>query len=278
MWDAYEGKTALKVKTDKHYKGFEDIHAAAEYVKDFIPEVEKEEEKTESTPLIEFSDGTEEEKKEDQPTEPTSEVFMEGVFNAITELQETLKDSSTKLNGVLNYVIATSDQAKAAETINQLLKKINELEARKKEILEESWGLDQEIAKLKAENDTLKTQNKEYVANDQRVSQQNGIYKQEIKKLQDLIATRNDEYEDLKKKFNDKENDEVSAQVIADERAEKIKDLKAKIEDLEKQLSIPRKKVIPISGLRDLPLVGDKMLRGLIPFLDRYNIYVDHNK
>ncbi len=171
MWDAYEGKTALKVKTDKHYKGFEDIHAAAEYVKDFIPEVEKEEEKPESTPLIEFSDGPEEEKKEDQPIDQTSEVFVEGVFNAITELQETLKDSSTKLNGVLNYVIATSDQAKAAETINQLLKKINELEARKKEILEESWGLDQEIAKLKAENDTLKTQNKEYVANDQRVSQ-----------------------------------------------------------------------------------------------------------
>ncbi len=92
------------------------------------------------------------------------------------------------------------------------------------------------------------------------------------------MATRNDEYEDLKKKFNDRENEEISAQVLADERAEKIKDLKAKIEDLEKQLSIPRKKVIPISGLRDLPLVGDKMLRGLIPFLDRYNIYVDHNK
>lgn len=37
MWDAYDGKTALKTKGANHYKGFEDIHAAAEYVKELEP-------------------------------------------------------------------------------------------------------------------------------------------------------------------------------------------------------------------------------------------------
>lgn len=36
--------------------------------------------------------------------------------------------------------------------------------------------------------------------------------------------------------------------------------------------------VIPESGLRELPLVGDKMLRGLAPFLEKYNIIIDSSK
>ena len=49
-------------------------------------------------------------------------------------------------------------------------------------------------------------------------------------------------------------------------------------EALAKGYEITEKKVIPESGLRELPLVGDKMLRGLAPFLEKYNIIIDSSK
>ncbi|MDD7062647.1 MAG: hypothetical protein PUJ36_07200, partial [bacterium] len=67
---------------------------------------------------------------------------------------------------------------------------------------------------------------------------------------------------------------------IKDERSMK---LQKEIDSLREQLNAkvedkPKKKVIPESGLRELPLIGDKMLRGLVPFLEKYNIIIDPKK
>ena len=60
-----------------------------------------------------------------------------------------------------------------------------------------------------------------------------------------------------------------------------IKKMQKEIDSLREQLKgeeKPKKKIIPESGLRELPLVGDKMLRGLAPFLEKYNIVIDPKK
>ena len=67
---------------------------------------------------------------------------------------------------------------------------------------------------------------------------------------------------------------------IKDERSMKMQ---KEIDSLREQLNAkgeekPKRKVIPESGLRELPLVGDKMLRGLAPFLEKYNIIIDSSK
>ena len=93
----------------------------------------------------------------------------------------------------------------------------------------------------------------------------------EIKGLQDLVASRNDEVSELKEN-NEKLNQDLYAQMERNDEVEK------QLSELLEAAKTPIKKVVPESGLRQLPLVGDKMLRGLIPFLEKYNIVIDPNR
>lgn len=212
MWDAYDGKTALKTKGANHYKGFEDIHAAAEYVKELEPPKDDTTETAETT-------------KHDGDTEKASDVvsdLSEKAFEASETIKKLLTDAIGNFDIINEFIVMRCNTTKVE----------NELKALQK---------------------TLEDKDNE------------------IKGLQDLVASRNDEVSELKEN-NEKLNQDLYAQMERNDEVEK------QLSELLEAAKTPIKKVVPESGLRQLPLVGDKMLRGLIPFLEKYNIVIDPNR
>lgn len=212
MWDAYDGKTALKTKGANHYKGFEDIHAAAEYVKELEPPKDETKETVEAT-------------KQDDNTEKASDDvsdLSEKAFEASETIKKLLTDAIGNFDTINEFIVMRCNTTKME----------NELKA---------------LQKTLEDKDT------------------------EIKGLQDLVASRNDEVSELKEN-NDKLNQDLYAQMERNDEVEK------QLSELLEAAKTPIKKVVPESGLRQLPLVGDKMLRGLIPFLEKYNIVIDPNR
>lgn len=212
MWDAYDGKTALKTKGANHYKGFEDIHAAAEYVKELEPPKDDTTETAETT-------------KHDGDTEKASDEvsdLSEKAFEASETIKKLLTDAIGNFDIINEFIVMRCNTTKVE----------NELKALQK---------------------TLEDKDNE------------------IKGLQDLVASRNDEVSELKEN-NEKLNQDLYAQMGRNDEVEK------QLSELLEAAKTPIKKVVPESGLRQLPLVGDKMLRGLIPFLEKYNIVIDPNR
>lgn len=212
MWDAYDGKTALKTKGANHYKGFEDIHAAAEYVKELEPSKEEDNE------AVEVSDNNADTAK---PSDEVSDL-SEKAFEASETIKKILTDAIGQFDTINEFIVMRCNSTKVEQELEALQKT---LEAK----------------------DT------------------------EIKRLQDLVASRNDEVSE-QKEANEKLNKDLYAQM------EKNDELEKQLSELLEAAKTPVKKVVPESGLRQLPLVGDKMLRGLIPFLERYNIVIDPNR
>lgn len=212
MWDAYDGKTALKTKGANHYNGFEDIHAAAEYVKELEPPKDDTTETAETT-------------KHDGDTEKASDEvsdLSEKAFEASETIKKLLTDAIGNFDIINEFIVMRCNTTKVE----------NELKALQK---------------------TLEDKDNE------------------IKGLQDLVASRNDEVSELKEN-NEKLNQDLYAQMERNDEVEK------QLSELLEAAKTPIKKVVPESGLRQLPLVGDKMLRGLIPFLEKYNIVIDPNR
>lgn len=212
MWDAYDGKTALKTKGANHYKGFEDIHAAAEYVKELEPPKDDTTETAETT-------------KHDGDTEKASDEvsdLSEKAFEASETIKKLLTDAIGNFDIINEFIVMRCNTTKVE----------NELKALQKTL-----------------------ENKD----------------NEIKGLQDLVASRNDEVSELKEN-NEKLNQDLYAQMERNDEVEK------QLSELLEAAKTPIKKVVPESGLRQRPLVGDKMLRGLIPFLEKYNIVIDPNR
>lgn len=212
IWDAYDGKTALKTKGANHYKGFEDIHAAAEYVKELEPPKDDTTETAETT-------------KHDGDTEKASDEvsdLSEKAFEASETIKKLLTDAIGNFDIINEFIVMRCNTTKVE----------NELKALQK---------------------TLEDKDNE------------------IKGLQDLVASRNDEVSELKEN-NEKLNQDLYAQMERNDEVEK------QLSELLEAAKTPIKKVVPESGLRQLPLVGDKMLRGLIPFLEKYNIVIDPNR
>lgn len=212
MWDAYDGKTALKTKGANHYKGFEDIHAAAEYVKELEPPKDDTTETAETTK----HDG-DKEKASDEVSD-----LSEKAFEASETIKKLLTDAIGNFDIINEFIVMRCNTTKVE----------NELKALQK---------------------TLEDKDNE------------------IKGLQDLVASRNDEVSELKEN-NEKLNQDLYAQMERNDEVEK------QLSELLEAAKTPIKKVVPESGLRQLPLVGDKMLRGLIPFLEKYNIVIDPNR
>ena len=212
MWDAYDGKTALKTKGANHYKGFEDIHAASEYVKELEPPKDDTTETAETT-------------KHDGDTEKASDEvsdLSEKAFEASETIKKLLTDAIGNFDIINEFIVMRCNTTKVE----------NELKALQK---------------------TLEDKDNE------------------IKGLQDLVASRNDEVSELKEN-NEKLNQDLYAQMERNDEVEK------QLSELLEAAKTPIKKVVPESGLRQLPLVGDKMLRGLITFLEKYNIVIDPNR
>lgn len=196
MWDAYDGKTALKTKGANHYKGFEDIHAAAEYVKELEPPKDDTTETAETT-------------KHDGDTEKASDEvsdLSEKAFEASETIKKLLTDAIGNFDIINEFIVMRCNTTKVE----------NELKALQK---------------------TLEDKDNE------------------IKGLQDLVASRNDEVSELKEN-NEKLNQDLYAQMERNDEVEK------QLSELLEAAKTPIKKVVPESGLRQLPLVGDKMLRG----------------
>ena len=212
MWDAYDGKTALKTKGANHYKGFEDIHAAAEYVKELEPSKEDENE------TAEVSDkDTNTEKASDDVSD-----LSEKAFEASETIKKTLTDAIGHFDIINEFIVMRCNTTKVEKELEALSKTIESKDA-------------------------------------------------EIKGLQDMVASRNDEVSELRE-TNEKLNKDLYEQM------EKCDNFEKQLSDLLEAAKTPVKKVVPESGLRQLPLVGDKMLRGLIPFLEKYNIVIDPNR
>ncbi len=265
MWDVHKGFSQLKTRKDNYYDGLKAINEAAEYLKEDIDEDSEYEEEVKK-PEVEFVDDDEDENVTPEEKKEI-DTFVNDVYLVTEELQKELSDCSTKVNGILNYIIATSDKARAAKMINDLIKKVKELEGCK------------EIAdKLKKENEVLSAQNLEYAKNCKEDSSKVSCYKSEIERLQDLLATRNDEAADAVNEKNEIENQLLVAKKKLAQLQKDYAQAEEEIETLKEKASIPTKRVIPLSGLKELPLVGDKILIGLIPFLDKYKIYVDQTR
>jgi hypothetical protein len=212
MWDAYDGKTALKTKGANHYKGFEDIHAAAEYVKELEPSKEDENE------TAEVSDkDTNTEKASDDVSD-----LSEKAFEASETIKKTLTDAIGHFDIINEFIVMRCNTTKVEKELEALSKTIESKDA-------------------------------------------------EIKGLQDMVASRNDEVSELRET-----NEKLSKDLY--EQMEKCDNFEKQLSDLLEAAKTPVKKVVPESGLRQLPLVGDKMLRGLIPFLEKYNIVIDPNR
>ena len=105
----------------------------------------------------------------------------------------------------------------------------------------------------------------------------------DVNNLQLMVAERNDEITDMQNKVNAIEIEYRRLKNSVDIKDERSMKMQKEIDSLREQLNAkndekPKRKVIPESGLRELPLVGDKMLRGLAPFLEKYNIIIDSSK
>lgn len=133
-------------------------------------------------------------------------------------------------------------------------------------------AMDELKAKLEQANETIDKQRAELEAK-----------RDEINNLQLMVAERNDEITDMQNKVNAIEIEYRRLKNSVDIKDERSMKMQKEIDSLREQLNAkgedkPKKKVIPESGLRELPLVGDKMLRGLAPFLEKYNIIIDSKK
>lgn len=233
IWDSYRGKDYLRVKANDHYKGLNDIDAAAEFVKEQIYGSEEEQPSSNTC-----GEDQSEEKKEhpDAAYEACERIFDK--FNSMSEDFALVKD----------FIVMNCEN-------NDYRKAMDELKSRV-EVLQS--------VKDRQEKELAEKRNS-------------------INDLQLTIAGKNDELTDL-----ENSNISLAAEKLAllsanSKLKDELEEIKSLVDQLKKESETireekPKKKVIPESGLRELPLVGDKMLRGLAPFLEKYNIIIDPSK
>lgn len=121
--------------------------------------------------------------------------------------------------------------------------------------------LEKENTKLTKENDRLtesiKTVNQQYNDAKKEVERQKQVVHDAMKERNTAI----DNFNKLKKQYDDAKSE--------------LDYLKR---EAQKAQQIPQAKIIPLSKITDIPLVGKGVLKGLIPLLRKYNIVVDENK
>lgn len=133
-------------------------------------------------------------------------------------------------------------------------------------------AMDELKAKLELANETIDKQRVELEAK-----------RSDVNNLQLMVAERNDEITDLQENFKKSQLEVRGLNNAVNVRDERLMRQQKEIDSIREQLNAkgeekPKRKVIPESGLRELPLVGDKMLCGLAPFLEKYNIIIDPKK
>ena len=171
-----------------------------------------------------------------------------GAYDACERIAKKMDSIKEDLFVLMDYIVNNSDN-------NEYRKAMDELRA-----------------KLELANETIDKQRVELEAK-----------RSDVNNLQLMVAERNDEITDMQNKVNAIEIEYRRLKNSVDIKDERSMKMQKEIDSLREQLNAkvedkPKKKVIPESGLRELPLVGDKMLRGLAPFLEKYNIIIDPKK
>lgn len=189
------------------------------------------------------------------PIEPEEETESEpedgtpsSAYDACERMVKNMESVKEELSIVLEYIVSNSDNCEYRKAMDELK------------------------AKLEQANETIDKQRVELEAK-----------RNDINNLQLMVAEKNDELTDMQNKLNAVEVEFRRLKNSIDIKDERSMKMQKEIETLREQLNAkgeekPKKKVIPESGLRELPLVGDKMLRGLAPFLEKYNIIIDPKK
>ena len=189
------------------------------------------------------------------PIEPEEETESEpedgtpsSAYDACERMLEKMESVKEEFSIVLEYIVSNSDNCEYRKAMDELK------------------------AKLEQANDTIDKQRVELEAK-----------RNDINSLQLMVAEKNDELTDMQNKVNAVEVEFRRLKNSVDVKDERSMKMQKEIDSLREQLNAkgedkPKKKVIPESGIRELPLVGDKMLRGLAPFLEKYNIVIDPKK
>lgn len=193
------------------------------------------------------------ETQDSKPAEEVEETAIESdhptnAYDACERISKKMDSIKEDLYTITEYIVNNSD--------NQEYRKM----------------MDDLKAKLELANETIDKQRVELEAK-----------RSDVNNLQLMVAERNDEITDMQNKVNAIEIEYRRLKNSVDIKDERSMKMQKEIDSLREQLNAkgeekPKKKVIPESGLRELPLVGDKMLRGLAPFLEKYNIIIDSSK
>ena len=169
-------------------------------------------------------------------------------YDACERMLKKMESVKEELSIVLEYIVSNSDN-------NEYRKAMDELRA-----------------KLEEANKVIDRQKMELEEK-----------RNDINSLQLMVAEKNDELTEMQKKVDNVEVEIRRLKNSMDVKDERSMKMQKEIDSLREQLNAkgeekPKKKIIPESGLRELPLVGDKMLRGLAPFLEKYDIIIDPKK
>ena len=185
---------------------------------------------------------------------------------------EEVEETAIESDHPTNAYDACERISKKMDSIKEDLYTITEYIVNNSDNQEYRKAMDDLKAKLEQANETIDKQRVELEAK-----------RSDVNNLQLMVAERNDEITDLQENFKKSQLEVRGLNNAVNVRDERLMRQQKEIDSLREQLNAkgeekPKRKVIPESGLRELPLVGDKMLRGLAPFLEKYNIIIDSSK
>lgn len=236
LWDSYKGDVALRTKKSDHYKGLEAIDEAAAYLRDIC-------------------DVATEKPTEEPPTISNEVSGADAAFEASERIRETL---TNKIVSIL------SDTVSDVDTISNFLLLTCDKKVINKEILDLKELLKVRESKLSYVEGELDKANTECAK-----------LKDSLNEAQDLIALRNDEIGKLSRELSEFKNNQVTMDSLKKELDDTKTELSLIKDAYEEYKNLPRKRVIKKEEISKLALVGPKLLSTLIPFLERYNIYIE---
>lgn len=245
LWDSYKGDVALRTKRSDHYKGLEAIDEAAAYLRDICDAAtEKPTEKP-----------TEESTVEEPPTISNEVSGADAAFEASERIRETL---TNKIVSIL------SDTVNDVDTISNFLLLTCDKKVINKEILDLKELLKVKESKLSYVEDELVKANNECAR-----------LKHSLNEVQDLVAIRNDEIGKLSRELSEFKNSQETMDSLKKELDNTKTELSLIKGAYEEYKNLPRKRIIKKEEISKLALVGPKLLSTLVPFLERYNIYIE---
>ena len=254
LWDSYDGKTALRNKQPDHYKGLLAIHEAAIYLQSEAPEEEPSEQ--EQSTVTEDMEGEKPQNIEfvDSKDEKSE---AEIAFDASINIKNVLSSCLNDFDVLGHYIMVHCNASEAEKEIASLKEVIKSIDKKRSEL-----------------SHTNECQLRLLMKKDK-----------ELKEMQELVSVRNDEIGKVSKELSDVKDELSSLKIQSLNTTQDYANLKDKYDELEvaykkmKDASqLPVKRVIPLSKFKELPLVGDKILVGVIPFLEKYNVIFDYNK